>query len=93
MSSQAGDRRELRSVCVVMPVRNEERAVAAAVRSVLSQDFDGPLRLIVVDGGSSDATREFVSDFSRSDRRRTKTTSSRSRRVDGSISSRRSMTR
>ena len=69
MSSQAEHVNLLRSACVVMPVRNEAANISAAIQSVLSQDFDGPLGLIVVDGGSTDGTRDIVTDFVRSDRR------------------------
>jgi glycosyltransferase involved in cell wall biosynthesis len=46
---------------VVMPVRNEERHIAAALDAVLAQDVaDGSLEVLVVDGRSSDRTREIV---------------------------------
>jgi succinoglycan biosynthesis protein ExoA len=43
------------AVSVVMPVRNEERSVAGAITSVLSQS-EADLELLVVDGDSTDAT-------------------------------------
>jgi succinoglycan biosynthesis protein ExoA len=43
------------AVSVVMPVRNEERSVAGAITSVLRQS-ETDLELLVVDGGSTDAT-------------------------------------
>ena len=43
------------AVSVVMPVRNEERSVAGAITSVLSQS-ETDLELLVVDGDSTDAT-------------------------------------
>ena len=45
-------------VSVLMPVRNEERYVTAAIRSVLDQDV--PLELLVIDGRSTDRTVEVV---------------------------------
>lgn len=45
-------------VSVVMPVRNEERHLGAAVRRVLEQDHDGPLEVILSVGPSDDRTRE-----------------------------------
>lgn len=46
-------------VTVVIPTLNEEQRVAAAIRSA----FDaGAAEVIVVDGGSSDATRQIASD-------------------------------
>jgi succinoglycan biosynthesis protein ExoA len=46
---------------VVIPVRNEERYVSAALDAVLAQDVpDGALEVLVVDGQSTDRTREIV---------------------------------
>lgn len=46
-------------VSVVMPVRNEERSIEGAIRSVLAQSFRD-LELLVVDGASTDRTVELV---------------------------------
>lgn len=43
------------SVCLLIPARDEAREVRAAVASWLAQDH-GPLRLVVVDDGSTDGT-------------------------------------
>jgi succinoglycan biosynthesis protein ExoA len=43
------------AVSVLMPVRNEQRSVAGAIRSVLAQSFPG-LEVLVIDGQSDDAT-------------------------------------
>jgi glycosyltransferase involved in cell wall biosynthesis len=40
----------------VMPVYNEARTVAKAVRQVLAVDYPAPIELIVVDDGSTDTT-------------------------------------
>lgn len=45
-------------VSVVMPVRNEQRHIERAVRSVLAQGV--PMELLIVDGRSTDRTREMV---------------------------------
>lgn len=45
-------------VAVVIPARNEEESVGAAVRSLLGQDFAGELRIFLTDDGSTDATAE-----------------------------------
>jgi len=46
---------------VVMPVRNEERYLSAALDAVLAQDVpDGALEVLVVDGQSIDRTREIA---------------------------------
>lgn len=46
-------------ISVIMVVRNEERHVSDAVRSVLAQTYAN-LELLVVDGRSSDSTRDVV---------------------------------
>ena len=45
-------------VSVIMPVRNEERHLAAAVAGVLAQDYPGEIEVIMAVGPSSDATSE-----------------------------------
>jgi succinoglycan biosynthesis protein ExoA len=45
-----------RSVSVVIPALNEARYIEACLTSVLSQEIDGKLEVIVADGGSNDAT-------------------------------------
>jgi glycosyltransferase involved in cell wall biosynthesis len=50
-------------VSVVMPVFNTEKFVAEAIESVLSQEAELRLELIVVDDGSSDGSAEAVAKF------------------------------
>lgn len=47
---------DLPGVSVVMPVRNEERHLAAAVGRVLAQDYAGPMEVIMAVGPSEDRT-------------------------------------
>lgn len=47
-------------VSVVMPVRNEERHLRAAVSQVLAQDYPGPLELVLAVGPSEDRTEEIA---------------------------------
>jgi hopene-associated glycosyltransferase HpnB len=47
-------------VAVVVPARDEAAVIEASVRSLLAQDYGGPLRVIVVDDGSSDGTGRVV---------------------------------
>ncbi|SHJ15055.1 Glycosyltransferase like family 2 [Tessaracoccus bendigoensis DSM 12906] len=48
------------SVSVVMPVRNEERHLRAAVQRVLDQHYPGDLELILAVGPSEDRTRQIA---------------------------------
>jgi succinoglycan biosynthesis protein ExoA len=47
-------------VSVVIPIRQEEKYIAASIDSVLGQEFDGSCEVLVVDGKSTDRTREIV---------------------------------
>ncbi len=49
---------------VVIPVRNRERTIRDAIRSVLEQETTFPFNLIVVDNGSTDGTTEAIDEFS-----------------------------
>ena len=44
------------SVDVVIPARDEAESITACLRSLLAQDYPGPLRVILVDDRSSDGT-------------------------------------
>lgn len=59
----------LPSVSVVVPVRNEEATIEAALRSALDQDYPGPLEVVVADGMSEDDTRRIVADLAEQDER------------------------
>ena len=51
-------------VSVVIPARNEERYIRAALASVAAQTWPvALLEAVVVDNGSTDATREVVQSF------------------------------
>jgi len=47
-------------VSVVVATLNEEHAIAGFLTSVLGQDLDEPFEILVVDGGSTDRTRDEV---------------------------------
>ena len=51
---------EFPPVSVVMPVRNEERYLAEAVRHVLGQDYPGQLELVLAVGPSADRTEQIA---------------------------------
>lgn len=55
-------------VSVLMPVRNEERSVAGAIRSVLEQTLQD-VEVLVIDGQSDDATVTIVSELASTDPR------------------------
>ncbi|MEO6778894.1 MAG: glycosyltransferase, partial [Gemmatimonadaceae bacterium] len=44
------------SVTIIVPAYNEERVIAATLRSLLNQVYDGELEIVVVDDGSPDDT-------------------------------------
>ena len=43
-------------VDVVVPARDEAPLIGQTLRSLLAQDYAGPLRIVLVDDGSSDGT-------------------------------------
>ena len=55
-------------VSVCMKTWNSERFIAEAIESVLGQDFED-LELIIVDGASTDATREIIERYAKQDPR------------------------
>ena len=60
--------RELNLVTVVIPARNEGRFIGPCIDSILSQDGVS-LQVLVVDGDSSDGTRDIVSGYAARDPR------------------------
>ena len=58
-------------VSVVMPVRNEERHLAEAVRHVLGQDYPGEFELVLAVGPSADRTEQIARDLAAAERRLT----------------------
>jgi len=55
-------------VSVCMQTWNSERFIAEAIESVLGQDFED-LELIIVDGASTDATRQIIERYAKQDPR------------------------
>ena len=60
---------EVPDVAVVVPARNEEATLAAAVASVLAQELDGILEVCIAVGSSDDRTREVADGLADADRR------------------------
>jgi succinoglycan biosynthesis protein ExoA len=56
-------------VSVIMPIRNEERYLAAAVAGVLGQDYPGELEVVLAIGPSEDGTEEIARSLADSDQR------------------------
>ncbi|MBC7084038.1 MAG: glycosyltransferase family 2 protein [Firmicutes bacterium] len=52
-------------VSVVVPCRNEERHIRKCVSSILGNGYPGDIEVLVVDGLSSDRTRDVLSDMRR----------------------------
>ena len=60
MPHAAGDRAERPPVSIVIPARNAEATIASTLDSVLSQDYGGPMEVIVADGSDTPAMSEMV---------------------------------
>jgi GT2 family glycosyltransferase len=56
-------------VSVIIPVRNRQKTIADAIKSVLSQQTTFPFNLIAVDNHSTDATASIVRSFAETDKR------------------------
>lgn len=52
-----------------MPILNEERHLAESVEAILSQDWDGPLEIVLALGPSTDRTDEVAAELARADAR------------------------
>jgi succinoglycan biosynthesis protein ExoA len=57
------------AVAVVMPVLNEENYLEAAVLAILSQDYEGPIQVVLALGPSTDRTNEVAARIIASDSR------------------------
>lgn len=51
------------AVSVVVPARNEEELLSSCLEALTTQDYLGPLEIIVVDNGSTDRTSEVARRF------------------------------
>lgn len=52
-----------------MPVFNEEAHIERSITAMLAQDFDRGIEVLVVDGASTDGTREIIQRFAAADQR------------------------
>lgn len=56
-------------VSVILPVLNEERYLEATVKSITSQDYAGPIEIVLALGPSRDRTNEIATNISAGDSR------------------------
>jgi hopene-associated glycosyltransferase HpnB len=61
------------SVAIIVPARDEAPVIGATLRSLLAQDYAGPLRIILVDDGSTDRTAAIARTMEGSERGRSLT--------------------
>ncbi len=54
---------------VIIPVRNREKTIGDAIKSVLNQQTDFSFNLIIVDNHSADGTTRIIQDFAKKDDR------------------------
>ncbi|CAN2214786.1 WcaA Glycosyltransferases involved in cell wall biogenesis [Candidatus Nanopelagicaceae bacterium] len=59
----------LPAISVILPVLNEESHLQSAVHSILSQDYQGAIEVILAVGPSHDRTHEIAQEMSRKDSR------------------------
>src|SRR5262249_24108847 len=57
------------AVAAVIPARNESECIARSVRSLLQQDYRGPINIVVVDDDSDDDTGMIATDAAAGDKR------------------------
>jgi glycosyltransferase involved in cell wall biosynthesis len=55
----------MKGVSVIIPVYNREPLLEEAIRSVLAQEYGGPLEIIVSDDGSTDKSLQIAESFGR----------------------------
>ncbi len=65
----ASDPSALPGVSVILPVRNEEQHLRAAVGRVLDQRYPGPYEVVIAVGPSDDSTQEIAEELAASDPR------------------------
>ncbi len=51
------------AVSVIVPARNAESTIAATIESILAQDYDGTIQIVVADGSTGGATRLALAAF------------------------------
>ncbi|UJH91746.1 glycosyltransferase family 2 protein [Antarcticibacterium sp. 1MA-6-2] len=54
---------EMKGISVIIPTYNREKLIGEAIKSVLDQDYNGNVEIVISDDGSTDNTVEVVSSF------------------------------
>ncbi len=67
--SEGGGQGPWPSVTAIVPARDEAETIGATVSSLLSQDYPGPLAVIVIDDNSGDGTARQAAEAANGDRR------------------------
>lgn len=70
-------------VAVIMPVLNEENYLASSVKAILTQNYDGNIRIVLALGPSIDKTNEIATDLQTQDNRITCVQNPSGRTPDG----------
>ncbi len=50
-------------VSIIIPTFNEEKTIGHTLKSLIDQDYDGKYEILIVDGNSTDNTRNVISKF------------------------------
>ena len=56
------------AVVAIVPARDEADVIARSIGSLLTQDYPGPFKVILVDDGSSDGTAQIAQALAQGDR-------------------------
>jgi glycosyltransferase involved in cell wall biosynthesis len=59
----AGNFQEMMVISVIVPMYNAERSIISCLESVLHQNYNGKIEIIVVNDGSTDRSTELVNNF------------------------------
>jgi len=52
-------------VSIILPIRNESKTIRECMDSILTQDYTGPIEILIADGMSTDSTRMIIGEYQR----------------------------
>jgi len=52
-------------VSIILPIRNESITIRECMDSILTQDYTGPIEILIADGMSTDSTRMIIGEYQR----------------------------